>query len=1335
MGLLDMHRIGKRKLAVRSLLILSLLTANSLALGQGLQDELQLAGVPALAKAAKMEGDAQRGALVFYQRHLACAKCHVAEDATQALGPNLAAQRKDATAESIVESILNPSKVIRQGYETLSIQTHDGKTFAGLLANETKTNLTLKVFGSDAALITLSKSEIDERAASQVSLMPANQANQLANRQQFLDLVKYLIEIAEGGPSRAKQLQPPASLLVLQVPEYEREIDHAGLIRDLNADSLKRGEAIYKRLCINCHGTAEQPGSLPTSLKFATGRFKNGSDPYRMYQTLTYGVGMMAPQTWMVPQQKYDVIHYIRRTYLEPLNPTQYANVDQAYLTRLPAGKTRGPAPSKIEPWVTMDYGPFLTATYEIPEPASRTAAKPLPNIAQKGIAVRLDSGPGGVSRGLHWMVFDHDTLRMAAGWSHATGGDDEGFIDWNGINFNGQHQIHPRLAGTVEFSTRPGPGWAEPSQQSWTDTRVVGRDGRRYGPLPKSWGQYRGTYQHGEHVVLSYTVGGTSILELPGMSSFGQQSLLTRTFDIGPRSQSLLLSVARHPDPNARLEGDASRKNAGVKGPLEVARVLVPRDVQQTLAKKPNSHFDGTSHIDIQDGEHFDFVGNDYSVTARIRAQQDGTIFSHTNATGPWVPNGKALFVRGGKLCFDVGWVGVVTSKRAVGDGKWHQVTLTWKQQTGEVRLYVDGQVDATGVLKLLDKQVASATFRLGFAAEDFPTPSHFQGDIERVRFYQRVLTDKEVRSAPVDQGKPNRMLGDWDLKGTGEVVTNKVGAKGRGKTVRGSGQGNSATEFLAGISGATSSSGMRWQHDAEQGLQLEIPAGTEPLRFTLAMLSKPAEQVSDAVLEARTLTNQPVADVASFTQGGPRRWPEELLTDVERGDNSGPFAADILTLPSANPWFCQLRLTGLDFFPDGDRMAVCSWDGDVWLISGLKNLDQAPTAKKQLKWRRIASGLFQPLGLLIVQDRIHLTCRDQLVILNDLNGDGETDFYECFNNDHQVTEHFHEFAMGLQRDAKGNFYYAKSARHALTAVVPHHGTLLRVSPDGARTDILAVGFRAANGVCLNEDGSFFVTDQEGHWNPKNRINWVREGEFYGNMFGYHDVWDSSDSAMEQPLCWITNSFDRSPAELVWVNSDRWGPLRGALLNLSYGTGKIFVVPHERRGKVMQGGMTPLPLPAFPTGIHRGRFHPGDGQLYLCGMFAWAGNAILPGGLYRVRYTGKPVHVVTGLAASNAGVSMALTGAVDHKAAENATNYSVKTWSLRRTQNYGSEHHDENSLQVKSARISDDGKTITLEIPELRPTWCMEITYSLKSTDGEPIRGVINNTIHQLQD
>ena len=79
------------------------------------------------------------------------------------------------------------------------------------------------------------------------------------------------------------------------------------------------------------------------------------------------------------------------------------------------------------------------------------------------------------------------------------------------------------------------------------------------------------------------------------------------------------------------------------------------------------------------------------------------------------------------------------------------------------------------------------------------------------------------------------------------------------------------------------------------------------------------------------------------------------------------------------------------------------------------------------------------------------------------------------------------------LQTDAEGNFYYAKAARHGLPAVVPQHGTLLKVSKDGGTTEILATGFRAPNGVCVNSDGTFFLSDQEGFWTPKNRINWVR--------------------------------------------------------------------------------------------------------------------------------------------------------------------------------------------------------------------------------------------------
>ena len=71
----------------------------------------------ALARDARRLGDARRGALVFYQPALTCTKCHVSEGAGAAapLGPDLAALGKDVPDVELVESILEPSKVIKKG--------------------------------------------------------------------------------------------------------------------------------------------------------------------------------------------------------------------------------------------------------------------------------------------------------------------------------------------------------------------------------------------------------------------------------------------------------------------------------------------------------------------------------------------------------------------------------------------------------------------------------------------------------------------------------------------------------------------------------------------------------------------------------------------------------------------------------------------------------------------------------------------------------------------------------------------------------------------------------------------------------------------------------------------------------------------------------------------------------------------------------------------------------------------------------------------------------------------------------------------------------------------
>jgi putative heme-binding domain-containing protein len=1059
----------------------------------------------ALAREAREVGDAFRGAVLFFRPGLQCARCHSEARGAAPLGPDLARLGRTPIDVELVESILEPSKVVRQGYETIAIATSDGKSYTGLLVRDRPDVVEIRDLMHEGKLVSIARSSIEARRDGGPSLMPSGLVNQLGTRGEFLDLLRYVIAIVEEGPARARALQPPESAFSQPaLPEYERMIDHAGMISSLGAESLKRGQAIYESLCVNCHGTAEAPGSLPTSLRFSSGVFRNGSDPYRMYQTLTHGFGAMAPQSWMVPEQKYDVIHFIRETYLKPHNRSQYTRVSPGYLAGLPAGHTRGPKPSQIAPWVTMDYGPSLSATYEVGEGTA--------NFAYKGIAVRLDAGPGGISRGRRFMVFDHDTMRVAGFWSG------EGFIDWNGINFNGRHEVHPHVAGRVQVELPVGPGWADPETGTFDDPRPVGRDARAYGPLPRAWARFLGLYHHGPQVAIAYRVGETRVVE----------------------------------------SADYETKPISTVGP-------VPDMLSGTHQTKPIRS-----------------VGSSPTTSTRI------------DETKP-------------------------TPQR-------------------------DADLDG----------VFTRTVEVG--------PSR-----NRLRLRVARVADHSVA-----------------------VV------------------GDAASALVE-----------------ESGLHvLELPASdaTRTLKLLIA-------QRDGVALQAVARDSAPPRSLAPMAKGGPSRWPERLPARAQPGGNHLPFAVDVLEHPVQNPWGCRMRFSGLDFFPDGKALAVCSWDGDVWRVEGI----QDPAGR--LTWQRIASGLFQPLGLRIRDGRIFVSCRDQIVVLNDSNGDGETDFYESFNSDHQVTEHFHEFAMDLQTDPQGNFYYAKAARHGKTAVVPQHGTLLKVARDGSSTEILATGFRAPNGVCVNRDGSFFSTDQEGFWLPKNRINRVVRGGFYGNMWGYTNVTDTSDTAMEPPVCWITNEMDRSPAQPVWVTSGAWGPLKGALLNLSYGMGKVFVVPHETIDGVTQGGVVELPGASFPTGVMRGRFHPRDGQLYVCGMFAWAGNREQPGGLYRLRYTGKPVHVPLTLQASRRGISIGFSGRLDRSAVADPRNYRLKTWSLKRTESYGSKHYDERSLEISRATLADDGRTLFLEIPAIAPTWCMEIRYTIRGDGGEPIDGRIHSTIHRLAD
>ncbi|HLY11827.1 MAG TPA: DUF6797 domain-containing protein, partial [Planctomycetota bacterium] len=183
---------------------------------------------------------------------------------------------------------------------------------------------------------------------------------------------------------------------------------------------------------------------------------------------------------------------------------------------------------------------------------------------------------------------------------------------------------------------------------------------------------------------------------------------------------------------------------------------------------------------------------------------------------------------------------------------------------------------------------------------------------------------------------------------------------------------------------------------------IEARLPAGKSSL-FLWAGPKGDLSRFQEAVKAAAA-----PADLSPFTKGGPGR-NSPVTTVGTLGKETGPFQLDTITIPYENPSKSYMRLTGMDFFSDGKRAAVCTMDGDVWLVDGIDDtLDK-------LTWKRYASGLFQTLGLRIVKDEVYVLGRDQITRLHDLNGDGEADFYENFNNECGVTPAYHEFAHDL--------------------------------------------------------------------------------------------------------------------------------------------------------------------------------------------------------------------------------------------------------------------------------------------------------------------------------
>jgi putative heme-binding domain-containing protein len=136
--------------------------------------------------ALSMKGEAGRGKKVFES---ACATCHRVGELGKDVGPNLATIRQ-WNPEQVLINILDPNREVAPNFIGYTLETKDGRTLDGLIADESAASLTLK--RADGLTDKVLRRDIAQLSGSGLSLMPEG-LEAAVTIEQMADLIAFLL--------------------------------------------------------------------------------------------------------------------------------------------------------------------------------------------------------------------------------------------------------------------------------------------------------------------------------------------------------------------------------------------------------------------------------------------------------------------------------------------------------------------------------------------------------------------------------------------------------------------------------------------------------------------------------------------------------------------------------------------------------------------------------------------------------------------------------------------------------------------------------------------------------------------------------------------------------------------------------------------------------------------------------------------------------------------------------------------------------------------------------------------------------------------------------------
>lgn len=446
-------------------------------------------------------------------------------------------------------------------------------------------------------------------------------------------------------------------------------------------------------------------------------------------------------------------------------------------------------------------------------------------------------------------------------------------------------------------------------------------------------------------------------------------------------------------------------------------------------------------------------------------------------------------------------------------------------------------------------------------------------------------------------------------------------------------------------------------------------------------------------------------------------------------------------------------LEVSGLAVLDDR-RVAVAIRKGEIWILDGV--YEEPP---KNVMYRRFASALHEPLGLLKHGDSFYTTQRSELTKIRDADGDGEADEYLTVAKGWGVTGGYHEYAYGPKLDRDGNLWVTlniglglKGEQLQRTIKDPvlgyrqgrWRGWGMKITPSGEMIPVCA-GMRSPSGIGVNAAGDMFYTDQQGNWVATNSLHHMRDGAFFHHVEALASMREEGSpisgvtkvpgglaypEAMKQfpqlrpPAVWFPyKKAGQSATDILLDESDgRFGPFAGQLFIGEFTQAAMNRVFLEKVGGEYQGACFPF-RSRFASAVLR-MAQGTDGSVFV-GLTnrGWSSLGTASYGLQRLVWTGKVPFEIKEMRAKPDGFELVFTKPVDRQTAAATSSYELSSHTYLYHSTYGSDEIQKQQLQADQAIVSEDGLRVRLKIDGLRELFVHElIALNVRSRDGEPL-------------